>query len=77
MLSPGAALASVNFRYYRTQGQGWHVGIGFSTLVVGRAAKSESAIKAMIVSFFMMFYCPSLLQLDSNVGTRVSVPRRP
>ena len=76
MLAPGAVLVTVNFRYYRTQGQGWHVGIGFSTLTVGRAAKSERAIKAMIVSFFMMFSFPSLLPLDSNAGTRVYVPRR-
>jgi len=46
---------NVCFRYYRTQGHGSQVGIGFPTWFVGLAAKSERAMNAKMASFFMMF----------------------
>jgi hypothetical protein len=49
---------NVSFRYYRTQGQGSQVGIGFPTWFAGLAAKSENAMKAKMANFFMMFCRP-------------------
>ena len=67
-LNTGAALIIVDFRYYRTQGQGSQVGIGFPFLFVGLAAKSESAMKAKMANFCIMFFVLFLLN-GSNVGT--------